>query len=143
MYDLRSRVSGSIQLTTDGLNTYLYAVGEAFGRGVDYGQLVGRHKSSLIGQPDWKKIGTSYIERHNLTTRMSLRRYARKSNGFSKSIENHRNALALYFVWYNFCRPHLSLGPVTTPAMAAGLAEWPYELGSFIEPTRGSVLNRT
>ena len=68
------------------------------------------------------KAGTSYIERHHLTLRSLTKRYARKTNAYSKKRKQHRYALALYFVWYNFCRPHHSLGGIT-PAMSMGLAE--------------------
>ena len=69
-------------------------------------------------------VSTSYVERHNLTMRMSLRRFTRLTNAFSKKLENHCHALALYFVWYNWCRVHKTLG--VTPAQAAGLADRTY-----------------
>ena len=133
--DLHSRLANRIQLTTDGLLAYPEAVEAAFGGDIDYAQLVREavvrdgadevetEKRIISGNPDPKLISTSLIERHNLTTRMSLRRFTRKTNAFSKKFANHVHALALYFVWYNFVRPHSSLGTFTTPAMAAGLTE--------------------
>ena len=134
MQDLQSRLTGRVQLSTDGMLTYPEAVERAFGRDVDYAQLIktfdsddGRprfiRKVPIAGNPDLNLTETSYIERHNLTTRMSVRRFTRLTNAFSKTITNHRRALALYFVWYNFCRHHSSIR--ATPAMAAGLAEYP------------------
>ena len=151
MDDLRSRLENRVQLTTDGLRTYLEAVEGAFGSEVDYAQLI---KSVQAGNPgeedevetakhvvsgnlDERYISTSHVERHNLTTRMSVRRFTRKVNAFSKDIENHRHALALYFVWYNYCRFHETLR--TTPAMAAGLAHTQYGsdwLDNLVERSR-------
>ena len=147
MDDLRSRLADRVQLTTDGHRAYLEAVEGAFGGDVDFAQLVkiygptqeahqgryspaaclGATKTPVVGNPDRDSISTSIVERHNLTTRMSLRRFTRLTNAFSKKIENHHHAVALYTVWYNFCRPHKSLKG-DTPAMAAGLAEEPREL---------------
>lgn len=118
MADLRRRVVGRVQVTTDGLSAYPEAVEEAFGGDVDFAQLV-------KGQPRPEGVHTSYVERHNLTIRMTNRRYTRRTNGFSKKLENHVYALALGMFHYNFIRPHMSLGPLTTPAMAAGLTERP------------------
>ena len=68
-------------------------------------------------------ISTSYVERQNLNMRMGVRRMTRRVNSFSKKLLNHMHALALYHVWYNFCRRHTTTR--VTPAMAAGLArEW-------------------
>ena len=76
-----------------------------------------------MGKPDPEKISTSHVERHNLTMRMSMRRFTRLTNAFSKKVENHVHALALYFVYCSFCWIHGSLR--TTPAVAAGLADYP------------------
>jgi IS1 family transposase len=143
--DLASRVSGRIQLTTDGLPAYNHAVGVAFlesPSGVDYAQIIKKYGASpdrgperkyspgvcidaervpMRGNPDWKHISTSYVERQNLTMRMSMRRFTRLTNAFSKKIDNHCAALALYFFHYNFCRQHKSLR--VSPAMAAGVTD--------------------
>ena len=160
MDDLRSRLDNRVQLTTDGHRAYLEAVEGAFGGDVDYAQLVklygasedearryspahciGARKVPVVGHPDSDSISTSYIERHNLTTRMSLRRFTRLTNAFSKKLENHCHAIALYTVWYNFCRPHKTLKG-ETPAMVSGLAECPYGLewiGSLIDARKPAL----
>ena len=145
--DLAERLAGRVQLTSDGLRLYRSAVEAVFGSDVDYAQLVKIFGSPVEGEkryspatcqgtvctprqgnPDPDHISTSYVERHNLTMRMSMRRFTRLTNAFSKKLRNHALALALYFVHYNFCRIHKTLR--MTPAMAAGLttqlhdAEW-------------------
>ena len=143
MDDLRSRLTTRVQLTTDGRRPYLQAVEEAFGADVDYAMLVklygaetgrpgaradspseciGARKQPILGNPDPRYVSTSYTERHNLTMRMSMRRFTRLTNAFSKKVEQHCNALALYFVFYNFVRQHKSLNKLT-PAMAAGVSD--------------------
>lgn len=141
--DLRRRLANRIQLTTDGHGPYLKAVGEVFGLDVDYAMLiklygeppaspeaarryspsecVGTRKTPIAGRPDPKHISTSYVERQNLTMRMSMRRFTRLTNAFSKKIENHYHAVALHVLFYNFVRIHKSLR--VTPAMAAGLTD--------------------
>ncbi len=89
-------------------------------------------EKTVVEHPDVGHISTSLSERHNLTTRMSVGRHARKTNAFSKKIENHKHATALYMVYYNFCRPHRSLRG-DTPAMAAGIAEQPGNLAWLIQ----------
>jgi hypothetical protein len=77
----------------------------------------------MTGDPDPAKIGTSYVERHNLSMRTSMRRFTRLTNGFSKKVENHAAMVSLHFMHYNFARAHSALGKQTTPAMAAGVAD--------------------
>ena len=142
MYDLRPRLANRVQLTTDGHNAYFEAVEGAFGGDVDYAQLVklygstegeenekryspakctGIRKRKIEGSPDPADVSTSYVERHNLTMRMGMRRFTRLTNAFSKKLENHLHMLSLYFVHYNFCRVHKSLR--MSPAMAAGVSD--------------------
>jgi IS1 family transposase len=139
--DVAQRVSSRIQLTTDGHKAYLEAVEGAFGADVDYAMLVklfgaapesakgryspaectGIRKTRIEGNPEDKHISTSYVERQNLNMRMGIRRFTRLTNAFSKKVENHGHALALYFVFYNFVRIHKTLK--MTPAMAAGVSD--------------------
>jgi IS1 family transposase len=141
MNDLGSRLANRVQLTSDGHKAYLDAVEGAFGADVDYAMLVklygaasdsskgryspaeciGCRKTRIEGDPDPKHVSTSYAERQNLTMRMSMRRFTRLTNAFSKKVENHCHSLALYFVWYNWVRIHKT--HKVTPAMAAGLTD--------------------
>lgn len=139
--DCASRIRGHVQITTDGHKAYLDAVNDAFGGDIDYAQLqkiygapsdaeqrryspakcIGADMKVVSGNPDPKHVSTSFVERQNLTMRMSMRRFTRLTNGFSKKIENHIAAVALYFMYYNFCRIHQTLR--VTPAMEAGIAD--------------------
>lgn len=141
--DLKDRLANRIQLTTDGHRIYLEAIENAFGSKVDYAMLVKLYGSEydseerkyspaeciaaerhiLQGNPNPKLISTSYVERQNLTMRMSMRRFTRLTNAFSKKIENLEHAVALHFMYYNFARVHKSLSNPyhRTPAMAAGV----------------------
>ncbi len=140
MSDVADRLANRVQLTTDGHWAYLEAVEGAFGADMDFAQLVkiygtapdaekrysppvcvGAKKDVFNGKRDKRHISTSYIERQNLTMRMSMRGFTRLTNAFSKRVENHCHALALYFVWYNFVRIHKTLR--VTPAMAAGVTD--------------------
>jgi hypothetical protein len=151
MQDLAGRLVNRVQITTDGLKAYVAAVEDAFGGDVDYAQLVkvygpapagpetryspaeclGTQKYAVTGCPEAKHVSTSYIERQNLTMRMSMRRFTRLTNGFSKKVENHAAAVALHFFHYNFCRPHMSLKG-RTPAQAAGVAESKWTVAELI-----------
>ncbi|MEX2149029.1 MAG: IS1 family transposase [Steroidobacteraceae bacterium] len=138
--DLKDRLEGRIQLTSDGLTFYPVAVEEAFGEAVDYSRLIkyhgpdpskrGRYSPPIItgtericckGNPDQDHVSTSYVERQNLTMRMSMRRFTRLTNAFSMKVENHAHAVALHFMYYNFGRIHKTLR--ITPAMAAGVSD--------------------
>jgi IS1 family transposase len=141
--DLAGRLANRIQITTDGHKPYIDAIERAFGRDVDYAMLIKEYgvdpeatrpapvvvlseqKVVIQGQPDPRKISTSYVERQNLTMRMGMRRFTRLTNGFSKKVENHGAAIAIHFMYMNFGRPHKSLANPypRTPAMAAGLAD--------------------
>lgn len=149
--DLKPRIANRVQLTTDGHKAYLHAVSQEFGPdGVDYGMLVklygsdpqpqkryspakliGIDKDLILGSPDMAHVSTSYVERQNLTMRMSMRRFTRLTNASSKKVENHYHALSLYFVWYNFVRSHKSLKG-STPAMAAGLVSSPLDMSDIV-----------
>lgn len=153
MFDLASRVATRIQLTTDGHGAYLKAVTDAFSGDVDYAMLIkhygdatgtkgherkyspaqctGATKEAIFGNPIMEDVGTSHIERQNLTMRMGMRRFTRLTNAFSKKAENHAYAVALHFMHYNFVRTHKTLR--MTPAMAAGLVESPWEVEDIVK----------
>jgi IS1 family transposase len=167
MDDVASRLAKRVQITTDAFPAYLGAVENSFGwNGADfatvkklYGQtaegptggryspspvVVGVEKVQVFGRPDMAKASTSYVERQNLTMRMQMRRFTRLTNGFSKKALNHAHAVSLHFMFYNYCRPHMTLtkaakGYKTTPAMAAGLTNhvWTVEhVLDLMDPTR-------
>jgi IS1 family transposase len=142
--DLAGRLANRVQLTTDGTKAYLEAVEGAFGGEIDYAQLIklygpdpegekryspseciGTETNVVVGNPNPAHISTSYVERSNLTMRMSMRRFTRLTNAFSKKLENHMWAIALFFMNYNFCKAHgtLSKPYPKHPAMAAGLTD--------------------
>ena len=150
MSDLRKRIIGEFQLSTDGFRAYVDAAEIAFGTEVHFGQLVkiysgdeciGARPTVVAGYPRLDKISTSYVERNNLTMRMSVRRIARKTNAFSKKSENLLTALSLHFGHYNFCRIHRSLK--MTPAMAAGITDHIWSLEELVEGAlRGGGFNK-
>lgn len=152
MFDLASRLAGRIQLTTDGHGGYLKAVTDAFSGDVDYAMLIkqygdptgqkgherkyspaectGTKKEAIFGKPDMAQVGTSHVERQNLTMRMGMRRFTRLTNAFSKKAENHAYAVALHFMHYNYCRIHKTLR--VTPAMAANLVAAPWTVDDIV-----------
>jgi IS1 family transposase len=150
MKDLSERLANRVQISSDALRAYVDAVETVFGAEVDYGQLVkvyeaepigaGRYsppsvvsanRSVVCGNPVQKHISTSYIERQNLTMRMSMRRFTRLTNAFSKKIENLKAAVALHFAHYNFVRIHKTLR--VTPAMEAGIENRIWSLQELVE----------
>jgi IS1 family transposase len=147
--DLAGRLADRIQLTSDGLRTYLNAVVSAFGESVDYAMLVKAYgndpeaekryspaactacnEEAVIGEPESEHISTSYIERQNLTMRIGIRRFTRLTNAFSKKIENHAAAVSLHMMYYNFGRVHMTLK--TAPAVAAGVADHVWSIEEII-----------
>lgn len=147
--DLASRLSNRVQLTTDGHRPYLEAVEESFGTDIDYAVLIkvygndreGQKRYSpapfvctetikIKGKPEAKSVSTSFVERQNLTMRMSMRRFTRLTNAFSKKVENLAHAVSLHFMYYNFCRIHQSLR--VTPAMEAGIANHVWSLEELV-----------
>lgn len=147
--DLAGRLASRVQLTSDGFKVYLDAVEGAFGADIDYAMLIKTYAASqeetrfspavctsceskaVMGRPDPKHISTSYVERQNLTMRMSMRRFTRLTNGFSKKVENHAYAVAIHYMHYNFCRVHKTLR--VTPAMEAGLTEHVWTIEEMLE----------
>ncbi|MCC6938354.1 MAG: IS1 family transposase [Flavobacteriales bacterium] len=142
LVDVRSRVATRMQMTSDGYSAYTGAVDAIFGQNIDYAQLIkiygaaegkgnekryspaectGTRLNVVSGRPDETLISTSHVERQNLTMRMAMRRFTRLTNAFSKKVENHCYAIALHFVYYNWCRIHKTLR--VTPAMEAGLTD--------------------
>jgi IS1 family transposase len=148
--DLRSRLANRVQLTSDGHKAYLEAIEGAFGGDVDYAILnkiygtvpeaakgryspavcLGAKKERVEGSPDPEHVSTSYVERHNLTMRMHMRRFTRLTNGFSKKVENHAYAVALHMMYYNFVRTHSKLR--MSPAMAAGVSDRLWEVSDIV-----------
>jgi IS1 family transposase len=152
MTDLSLRLANRVQISSDALNTYVDAVERAFGDDVDYGQevkfyeaepigagrysppkVVDRKRIVIAGNPDQAHISTSLVERQNLTMRMSMRRFTRLTNGFSKKVENMQGAVSLHFCHYNFGRLHKTIR--TTPAMAAGVENRLWSLEELVERT--------
>jgi IS1 family transposase len=159
MQDLAGRLVNRVQLTSDGHKMYLQAVEDAFAGDVDFAMLhkiygaeptgpetryspavcIGAEKRCITGNPDPKHVSTSYVERANLTIRMSLRRFTRLTNAFSKKLENHTAALGLFHAHYNLCRIHKTLR--VTPAMAAGVTTRVWDIADLVAllPTQTGV----
>ena len=150
MHDVADRMANRIQLTTDGYKVYIEAVESAFGLEIDYAMLhkvyrsnpegqaryspakcVGTTQALISGDPNPKHVSTSYAERANLSMRMSMRRFTRLTNAFSKKLENHAAMVALYFMYYNFGRIHQTLR--VTPAMEAGIADHVWDIEELVE----------
>jgi IS1 family transposase len=150
--DLSSRLTNRVQLSSDGLNSYVPAIEAAFGADIDYGQIAkfydaepigagryapprvtGTAKTVIVGSPEQRHISTSLVERQNLTMRMQMRRFTRLTNAFSKKAENLKAAVSLHFCHYNFVRLHKSLR--ITPAMAAGVSDHLWTLEELVEQT--------
>lgn len=151
--DLRARVVNRPQITADGFQPYPDAIETAFGRdAVDFATIVkdyavtpgnqaavryspgtirGCDKTVVFGSPDRSAISTSYVERFNLSSRMHMRRFTRLTSGFSKKLDNHRAAIALYIAWYNLCRVHETLR--CTPAMALGVTDHIWTIGELVQ----------
>src|SRR5258708_515169 len=149
MQDLASRLANRVQLTTDGHRAYLEAVESAFGMGIDYAMLVkmygndredqtgyspaeciGCRMVEITGKPDIKHVSTSYVERHNLTIRMQMRRFTRLTNAHSKKIENQIYAFAIHSMHYNFARVCQTLR--VTPAMEAGISDHVWSIEEIV-----------
>jgi IS1 family transposase len=149
MTDLAARLANRVQLTSDGHRAYLSAVADAFGSAIDYATLekiygqpvdgqkrysppecIGTVRRQIIGNPDPAHVNTSYVERQNLTMRMSMRRFTRLTNGFSKKLENHIAAVSLHYMYYNFCRIHQTLK--VTPAMEAGASDHVWSIEEMV-----------
>jgi IS1 family transposase len=150
--DLSDRLANRVQLSSDALAAYVEATERAFGSDVDYGQVVkayeaepigpGRYspprvvnaeRSAVAGSPDPEHVSTSFVERQNLTMRMSMRRFTRLTNAFSKKVENLQAAVALHFAHYNFVRIHSKLR--VPPAMAAGVTDRLWSLDELVAQT--------
>jgi IS1 family transposase len=161
MRDCAKWIRNRVQITTDGHKAYLEAVEDAFGADIDYAQLqkiygapsenetryspatcIGCDMKVVSGNPDPKHVSTSFVERQNLSMRMSIRRFTRLTNTFSKKIENHAAAVALWFMHYNFCRVHSTLR--VTPAMEAGISKhiWSIEELCGLLPETASATKR-
>lgn len=158
--DLADRLANRVQLTTDGHKVYLEAVERPFGGAIDYAmlvkhygegpqspegkyspvELVSAEKVPVTGRPDMAHVSTSYVERQNLAMRMSMRRFTRLTNGFSKKVENHAHAIALHFMYYNFGRSHKTLR--VTPAMEAGISDHAWSLEEIAGLAPGPVAKK-
>jgi IS1 family transposase len=156
--DLRQRVIGSPEISTDGLLHYKNAVRDAFGKKATHGVINKTYSVTHIGMKEAARryspaqvvavarevvsgeplhISTSYVERQNLTMRMASKRFARLSNGFSKKLDCHLAAVALYVAFYNLCKTHEALR--MTPAMALGITDHVWSVAELIEAALKAV----
>jgi len=156
--DLRQRVIGVPEITTDGYHPYKNAIRDAFGSRVAHGVIAKTYSVTHLNVTEASRryspaqvvavarevqnglpadISTSYVERQNLTLRMASKRFARLSNGFSKKIDCHLAAVSLYVAFYNLCRSHEALR--MTPAMALGIADHVWSIGELIETALKAV----
>ena len=161
IYDLSLRIRNRVQISSDGLGTYPFAIEAAWSHStVDYGQLVKHYnevpteerrryspsrfvsaeKKAILGEPDPNFISTSYVERQNLNIRMESRRMTRLTNGFSKKLENHCHQIAINFAHHNFSRIHRTLR--CTPAMAAGVTSSVWSIADLIKITEEYEITR-
>jgi IS1 family transposase len=151
--DVADRMKNRVQISTDGLKSYVNAIDWAFSGNVDYGQIIKTYgteesaveaqrrysapkiktseKKSIVGRPDFDLISTSYVERLNGTTRLHMKRLARLTYAFSKKRENFEAAVGLHFAYYNFVRRHSTLR--CTPAMAAGVEQSFWSVSDLLE----------
>jgi IS1 family transposase len=149
MTDVARRLRNRVQLTTHGQRPYLAAVEDAFGCDIDYAMLrrtcgsdaEGEKRYSpamclvcevaiVAGDSDPKHISTTYVGRQDLTMRMSMERFTRLTNAFSKKVENHAAGVALHFMWYDFARVHPTLR--VTPAMEAGVTDQVWTIAEIV-----------
>ena len=156
--DLRQRVIGVPEISTDGLHYYKPAIRDAFGKNVAHGVITKTYSVTHLNVNEASRryspaqvvavarevqnglpadISTSYVERQNLTLRMASKRFARLSNGFSKKIDCHLAAVSLYVAFYNLCKTHEALR--MTPAMALGIADRVWSIGDLIEAALKAV----
>jgi IS1 family transposase len=155
--DVAARVSNRVQLTTDAHKMYLIGVPSGFRGDVDYAQLIkvygtdseghkryspaqclGTKRENIVGFPDPRFVSTSYVERQNLTMRMNIRRFTRLTNAFSKKLENHMHAVALFYMHYNFCRINQTLR--VTPAMEAGISQNVWTIHEIVSLTESRLI---
>jgi len=150
MDDLASRLANRVQLSTDGHRPYLEAVEGAFGADIDYGVIqkiygtspesakgryspaicIGVRKERIEGDPDPKRVSTSYVEKHNQSMRQHMRRFTRLTAAHSKKLANHIYMVALYTLWYNYARINSAVR--VSPAMAAGLTDHLWDVADIV-----------
>lgn len=159
--DLRQRVIGAPEISTDGFHSYKNAIRDAFNGRASHGVIVKTYSVTNLAVKDAARryspaevvavsrevesgvpsyISTSYVERQNLTLRMTQKRFARLTNGFSKKLTNHEAAVSLYVAHYNLCRVHEALR--TTPAVALGITDRVWTIGDLLEATLALEPNR-